>query len=147
MTRWQNDRTRGQLHGDKDASINIIIIHRMVQDNGGSMGRIRRRNKSGSTTKGRHVNGKYLPSDLFKIEFTSWLLALALATPLLPHVGSPGGILVLERGLQVVQSHLLMEYRRYGARQRRHDPNPISGTPIPMEKHKRFQQRQAMYFN
>jgi len=76
---------------------------------------------------------------LFKIEFTSWLLALALATALLPDVGAPGGILVLERGLQVVQGHLLVEHRRDGARQRRHDPNPISGTAVPAQKQKQKQ--------
>lgn len=80
---------------------------------------------------------EYSPSDLFKIEFTSWLLALALATSLFPDVNAPGRILVLERGLQIVQRHLLMEHGRYGARQWRHNPDPICRAAIAKQRKKR----------
>lgn len=73
---------------------------------------------------------EYSPSDLFKIEFTSWLLALALAASLFPDMRTPGRILVLERGLQIVQRHLLVKHGRYGARQWRHNPDPICGTAV-----------------
>lgn len=80
---------------------------------------------------------EYSPSDLLKIEFTSWLLALALATSLFPDVNAPGRILVLERGLQIVQRHLLMEHGRYGARQWRHNPDPICRAAIAKQRKKK----------
>lgn len=71
------------------------------------------------------------PGDLFKVEFaTRFARRAGRITILLPHMRFVGGLLIVERRLQIVHDHLLMIDGRYRSGHRRCYPDPIGWAAI-----------------
>lgn len=72
----------------------------------------------------------FIPSYLLKVEFASWLSWFWFVTVLFPDVHLVSGLLIVERRLQIVRCHFLMEHGQYGRWHGRHDPYPIGRAAI-----------------